>query len=280
MAQEGDPKAAIDASVIKWRQGDCFISPFWFIVKFNPERPNTEAAEGERESGNDLVGVEVPGVVVVSQTCDVVRSCSEKPVVCVSPLKAVSEELLEEVRKLRRPDYAYLPGVADKMLVADLSRLMTVEKGVVAVWARTSGCPTEGDQKEFRDALGRKLSRFPFPDDFNELVDGLREWMKKKHNKDSPDGAALQALREIRVLATPSWGDARVDLTFHFIRDDKVSIPKGSTWPDMLDKWMKLIPENEGRFRRTGFVTTLGDLTGADYYYSDRLDLDQLSKSK
>jgi len=34
----------------------------------------------------------------------------------------------------------YIPGVAELNLVADLDRVMTVEKAVVAEWERKSGC--------------------------------------------------------------------------------------------------------------------------------------------
>lgn len=94
-------------------------------------------------------------------------------------------------------------ALREQRLVADLDRVMTVEKSVVFSWQRTVGCPLDEDARNFARALARKRARFAFPNDFNRLVDPLSQRLKEKHDRRSPEGGALRALREIRVVVTP-----------------------------------------------------------------------------
>ena len=82
---------------------------------------------------------EVRGLVMLSQTCDVVRGCRARPFIEVAPLIEVPEQWVEEIRRLKRPAFAYVQITAGDRLVADLDRTMTVEKALVAGWARTPG---------------------------------------------------------------------------------------------------------------------------------------------
>jgi hypothetical protein len=118
---------------------------------------------------------------------------------------------LEEIRRLKRPQYAYIAGVAEYNL-ADLDRVMTVEKAVIATWAKIQGCKSDADTRSLGEALARKRSRFAFPDDFNRFAQKLQQRMQKRHDKADDDGVALRALREIRVQAAPAWDAERVEL--------------------------------------------------------------------
>jgi hypothetical protein len=148
----------IDSALSKWSQGDCTIGDdCWFVTRFDPQRPVTIEAKNfvvvEANTNTDLLESQVRGFVVVTQTCDLVRACAERAFVEVSPLVAVNSAWIEEIRKLKRPRYAYIVGVADRNLVADLvreawalpNRVMTVEKAVVAAWERIPGCQSDAD---------------------------------------------------------------------------------------------------------------------------------------
>jgi hypothetical protein len=214
---------------------------------------------------------------VVTQTCDLVRSCAERPFLEISPLLEVDAELLAEIKRLKRPNYAYIAGVADRFLVADLDRVMTVEKAVVAAWERIPGCQSDADIRSLAEALARKRSRFAFPDDFNRFAQKLQKRMQDKHEKHTDEGEALRALREIRVSATPAWDANTVELIFWFIRAETDDRFQNKEWHQLLDSWLKLLPAT-GRFNHVyGFVKSLEDMTAKEYTQSDRLDLDQLS---
>ena len=217
------------------------------------------------------------GFAVLTQTCDLVRSCVDRPFVEVSPLVEVNDQVLHEIDRGRRPSYGFIPGVADRRLVADLDRVMTVEKGVVAVWERIEGCRTDEDARRFSLALARKRARTAFPNDFVEFAKPLTARMVEKHDKQSDEGRVLRSLREIRVRAAPSWDADAVELTFWFIRNDAEPAFEPEGW-ELCQTALPQPQSTFGRFVRVaGLVLTLDDLTGRDYVESDPLDLDHLS---
>ncbi len=271
----------IDVALSKWSQGDCTIGDdHWFITRFDPKRSLTPDSKDvvESDANADLAESAVRGFVIVTQTCDLVRSCKDRPFVEISPLVEVDAEWLAEIKRLKRPNYSYIAGVADLFLVADLDRVMTIEKAVVATWERILGCQSDADIRSLGEALSRKRSRFAFPDDFNKLAQKLQKRMQDKHEKTSPEGSALRALLEIRVRAAPSWGDEKkIELFFWFIRAEEDDLSQDMEWHKRLPEWLNLL-STSGRFTTVdGSVVKLEDMTAKDYVQSDRLDLDRLS---
>jgi hypothetical protein len=217
------------------------------------------------------ISEEVAGFVVLTQTCDIVRSNAQRPYVEVSPLISVSDEFLEDVRCLRRAAFGYIPATAGRLLVADLDRVMTIEKTVVATWHRVPGWVTDDQARAFSEALSRKRIRFAFPDDFVAITGKLQQRLRKRHNRQHPEGAHLRALREIRVRAAPAWDADHVALSFWFIKDQE---PDGvsSAWQGFAEQWVALLDQS-GRFQIEFAISCrLEDLTARDY-----LDLDSLS---
>jgi hypothetical protein len=264
----------IDKALQHWRQGDCVIDKLQFVHRHDPDLPLTAKAD---TGSNELISTAVHGFAVVTQTCDIVRACTDRPFIEIAPLVKIEESRhLDEIRFGRRPRYAFISGVADVNLVADLDRVMTVEKTVVAKWQRTSGCQNDTDANNLRHALARKRIRFAFPDDFGIFVKRLHDRLQKKHDKDSDEGRALRALQEIRVRAAPSWDADSVELTFWFIRGEDQPNFEGKEWYEWLENWLNLLPVS-GRFQADGQVVTLDDLTARDYLESDSLDLDHLT---
>jgi hypothetical protein len=230
----------------------------------------------ERDTASSWIP-EIDAALVVTQTCDLVRSCVDRVFLEILPLVEVDAERLAEIKRLKRPNYAYIAGVADHFLVADLDRVMTVEKAVVAAWERIPGCQSDADIRSLAEALARKRSRFAFPDDFNRFAQKLQKRMQDKHEKPTDEGEALRALLEIRVSATPAWDADSIELIFWFIRAETDDRFQDKEWHQLIDSWLKLIPA-AGRFSSVdGLVVTLDDMTAKEYVNSDRLDLDRLS---
>lgn len=270
---------AIDAVLAEWRQGDLALEETWFAHFGDPIRIAVSGS-GRAAGGLQSIVSEVKGLVVVTQTCDVVRACAQRPFVEVSPLVEVDDNQAREIRKARRPRYVYVPATAGRKLVADLDRVMTVEKSVVATWRRTPGWSTDAEARAFAQALARKRARFAFPNDFVECVSRLRETILGKHDKRSEEGQALRGLREIRVSAGPSWDAASVSLMLWFIRDVDERRPDAVQWEAFVSAWLELVPP-DGRFTAIhGVATTLEDMTAQDYVESDPLDLDYLSANE
>ena len=180
----------VDGALSAWNQGDCVVGEQWFVFR---------RADGEEGIQQELV----EGFVVVTQSCDIVRSVQRRPLVEVSPLVKVENRApLEEIRKGRMLQYAFLPGVAAQGLVADLDRTMTIHKEVVARWARVPGCGTDAEVRQLAEMLARKRQRFAFPDDFTALVRPLQERFREKHDKQSPEGEAMRAFLTVAM----AWG--------------------------------------------------------------------------
>jgi hypothetical protein len=268
---------AIDTALSEWCQGDCVLGEHWFVYRFNPQRPLTSDSADVAQEETDLAESEVKGFAVVTQTCDIVRTCDKRPFVEIVPLVEVDEPQLHEIQRSRQPQYAYIPGIAEHNLVADLDRVMTVEKAVVAEWERKPGCLSDDSVRALGQALTRKRARFAFPDDFTNFAKKLQNRLRDKHDKPTDEGEALRALREIRVRAEPSWNSPEIRLIFWFIRDEEQSKFQGIGWEQFLERWLQLIPES-GRYQNVeGSVVALEDMTAKEYVESDPLDLDRLS---
>ena len=275
--QKDEPFASVNEALHGWRQGDCSLSGDWFAYRFDTSKPLTDESAALSGEESDLAESEVLGFVVISQTCDIVRDSAARPYVEVAPLVIVEDRFLVEIERGRRPQYAYLPGLADKKLVADLDRVMTVEKSVVAGWSRTPGCRDDSEVRQFRDAIARKRLRYAFPDDFVGFSKKLQARLQSKHDKKSDEGEALRALREIRVKASPSWDASEIDVFFWFIKDPQAQERDPKEWSDLLGKWLDLVP-TDGRFtHRSGVVIELEQMTAREFVESDPLDLDHLS---
>lgn len=267
----------INAALGEWRQGDYVLGDHWFLFRLAIGAPLTEAASLAAAEDADAAEARVAGFMVSTQTCDLVRDCAERPFVEVSPLVQVDADALEQIRKGRLPRYAFLPGASEDRLVADLDRVMTVEKGVVAEWERRAGCEDDAERRQLALSLARKRARTAFPDDFVAFASALRSRILKKHGRDGDEGRALRALREIRVRAAPAWDADAVALTFYFIREGDQPDFESTGWDEYLELWLARIPAS-GRFRSSdGVVQTLDGLTARDYVESDPLDLDHLS---
>lgn len=278
----GRPKSdqtyqAIDQALEKWRQGDCLVGEFEFVFRLDLDLPLTKDAKDAAQEGVDLVETPCEGAVVLSQTCDIVRSCINRPFLEIAPLVFAAPELLEQVKKGLRPNYAFIPGVAEKNLVADLDRVMTVEKAVVALWDRTIGCDSCFAARHFAESLSRKRARPAFPDDFSECLRPLLKKIKLKHGKElSEEGRAFRALQEIRVRAAPDWKSDQIDVFFWFIRNPRED-DTGIIWTVFIENWVDLFKITDRYFSVKGAAVFLEDMTALDYVESDPLDLDYLS---
>ena len=278
MANPEHADADIDDALACWRQGDCVVGEHWFLYRAAPGRPLTAQSKEACDPDTGNVEVDAPGFAVLTQTCDLARRCDDRPFVEVAPLYELAEEDWRAATRGRLPRFAVVPGLADRRLAADLDRVMTVEKAVVAEWDRLVGCRSDEEVRLFALALARKRSRTAFPDEFVALVRSLQKRLVDKHDKDTVEGRALRALREIRVRAAPSWEAAAVELTFFFIRDADELTFEGRPWAEHLQDWLGKVAA-AGRFTEVdGLVQTLDDLTARDYVESDPLDLGFLSE--
>jgi hypothetical protein len=100
------------------------------------------------------------------------------------------------------------PAIGDNAF-ADLSVVGTVSKHLTAAHAPRRGVDTDADVRRLGQALGRKFSRFAFP---NEVVPWLapleRIISSKAVRPGSPEGQVLSLVDELRIEASPGWMSA------------------------------------------------------------------------
>jgi hypothetical protein len=66
----------VDTIFQEWCQGDYVLGEHWFVHRFNPQRPLTQNSENNAQQETDILESEVRGFVAVTQTCDIVRTCT------------------------------------------------------------------------------------------------------------------------------------------------------------------------------------------------------------
>ena len=276
----------VDEALSGWCQGDVSRdTDIGFVYLADLSMPHSAASveasvRRERETKASSSGIaavsdrRVKGFVILTQTCDLVRSCNSRPYVEIAPLVMVSMQELEDTRRLKKPAFAYVSSMAADHLVADLDRVMTVEKAVVAGWRRIQGCNNDSEARAFARSIARKRSRFAFPDDFVESMQPMRKQLLDKHQKQTPEGDHLRALAEIRVRASPAWTATSVRIKFLFIKDRD---PEEAAWEEHIRSWISKFDESSRLSLGGHVIGTLSDLTAQDYVESDHLDLDSPS---
>ena len=271
MGSKGLLTKDLDEPLKYWRQGDFAIDVGGFLF--------AGIAEGDDLFDAEEITENVVGLVVISQTCDIIRRTSGRNYVAVCPLIKVSEQELSDLRKGRRPYFTDIEN-ADEEAVADLRRVMSVHKDVIQTWERQAGFSHDIARLRFAAALERKFGQFAFPDDFDEATKHFRQRVWSRHGKpNSEPGKVYRSLDQIRFGAEPSWtADKREITVIAILKEkgnrevDRTTISKELS--DILDKvvW----PDGYAWAERKFILGTAKDLTAEDIFLSRRGDFDFL----
>ena len=259
----------IDERMACWRQGDLALGERWFV------HVGLEA----QSSAPAVLTTEVAGLMVVSQTCDLVRRHGLRPCVEFAPLIALDPEIWESVWRGERPSMATLSCLRAFGLAADLDRAMTVEKRIVADWVRTEGCMNETEVRLLADELARHRQRFAFPDEFSLAARKFIGTIKHKHGRASPTGTFLSALREIRIQALPGWGAASIALRVWFILESPPPNEQRRGFYFEAERLLGKLDVQGGVFGAVEppQLVLLSEMTAEEYVCSERLDVEYLS---
>jgi hypothetical protein len=276
--------AAIDERLKEWNQGDVVLGdaiPFVHLADLNKPISEGSREASKLEPSGDPLGVVVQkmaGAVVLTQSCDLVRSCRDQPFVKCAALQEVDAAFLDSTRMGQRPRFAYIPGAADRLLVGNLDAVTTVEKSILAAIEpnlRIRGCRTDREVSELAVALARNLGRFAFPDDFSLAVRPVRSGIIKKYGKSTNEGRLLASMREIRVMCSPSWTADKRSLTFYFIVVDRNGLPDDA---DVIVESLLAKFKGGGSFSEITFrLVSLNEMSAEAYVASEALDLEHLS---
>ncbi len=277
-AADGSLVAQVNERTMQLCQGDVIEvgAIAWLASGSAPLTSQSAEAGG---SAISCVVAEADRLVIVSQTCDIVRDCSQRPFVLLARVVALEEPAAGEARRGYRPRFIALPGLGDDTF-ADLDLVIGIEKSAFLDIETTRGLRDEAAQRRFGIAAGRVFSRFAFPDDLVISLRGLVARVRQKHAKDSPEGRALEALEEIRITGSPSWNAEAVDVFITFApatRADAQGVMPDDEWDELVDSWLRQA-EPFGVIRTVdGAMIPLDELSALEYVDSDALDLDFLS---
>lgn len=276
--QESHPEhQALEDRLVDWQQGDFSLDcgEFWF-------RDIDTPLEGSDETTDFGYDPEIAGFVVISQTCDIVRSASKVPYVIICPLITVTNEILGQLAKGISPKNCFLTNCPENVVV-DLSRAMSISKQLLVTWERKRGCRNSAEQLEFARALECVFGRFAFPDAFVDSVSKFRRAAIDTYSKSNSElGKAFRSIREFRVYPHEEWNNTEsVPVTFIAILDEleKRELEDRSKIADIVEKKIRTIEWN-GVFslhQDVLMVATYSDLTAADYINSFPLELNSLS---
>jgi hypothetical protein len=156
------------------------------------------------------------GVAIISQTCDIVLS--NRPNVIVAKVVQLPVTEAKQATEGYRPRYVGLPDGGDRLFV-DLEHIHAVSKKALVdktfVHAIKHG--DAAGVRRFSFLVGRRFSRFAFPDAITYWFDPLRQTIEDKYsNPSSPLGRVLSHVVELRVQAD-DWNAPQASVTLHII---------------------------------------------------------------
>lgn len=223
-AGDGVPSRQEPTSTPWLRQGDVFTT-ITSIPTLGPDGRCTEHATPR-------------GVVVLSQTCDAIRA----ETVQVAPVVHLSGTDVPAAASGRSPRYAPLPVLGGEVF-AQLQTVTTIAKSLLSEDARRPGVLDLTDTRSFAMAVGRRFSRFAFPDDVALWFQPLQRLAQNRaHRAQSPEGRVFAKVRQIRVRSESGWTVAPYDLTISFLLDEgMLPFGTGDELPDLppaLTTWL------------------------------------------
>jgi hypothetical protein len=155
------------------------------------------------------------GAAIITQTCDIVLSKTDTLIVAAIA-KLDPQEAAEAIAGAR-PRFVHLSKLDGQF--ADLDHLATFQKSDLIGIATWDGLPP-GDlqaERKFALAVGRRFSRYAFPDEIVPWTEDLRRLMLRASRRvNSPLHPIASLIREFRLQAV-SWTDFPTDITLHVI---------------------------------------------------------------
>lgn len=155
----------------------------------------------------DIRMVDCPhGVVLISQTCDAIRSDTLQ----VAPIVTLADDVAKQYITGKSSRYVPLnldgkTAFADLELVATLNRECLDNLGSLG-----TAVPHPEDKRLARDLIARRFGRFPFPDEVVDWCRPLQEKVAAKARRKGYQGELLRKISSIRVEEEHNWGNTLV----------------------------------------------------------------------
>lgn len=162
--------------------------------------------------------IETPhGVVIVSQTCDVVLR--GRPQITVAKVIEVEESEVSELLRGKKARYYPLEEVGPNCF-ASFDEVAVVSKQAVVACRISLGIDVDDyhARSDFSRALSRHFGRYAFPDEFSYWIQPFEDVVIQKYAKPhSFEAKALRAVREFRLEEANGWRERPYAVTLHAV---------------------------------------------------------------
>lgn len=146
------------------------------------------------------------GVVLISQTCDCIRSETLQ----VAPIVTMPDNVAKQYATGKSSRYVPL-NLDGKTAFADLELVATLNRGCLEkLGSSGTAVPHPEDKRLARDLIARRFGRFPFPDEVVDWCRPLQEKVVTKVRRKGYQGELLQKISSIRVEEEHNWRDTLV----------------------------------------------------------------------
>jgi hypothetical protein len=197
--------------------------------------------------------IETPlGVVVISQTCDLMRD--NIPCVNVAERVQLSGGGAAHARKGSRPRYVHLPALGENDF-ADLSIAGAIDKSLIASLDRQPTVHSRDEIVKFGQAIGRNFSRFAFPDEISPYLAPFSDAILAKAGKLSTvQGRLIEKILQFRLQCLGSWDEPPFDLRLIVILEPTAlpALPNNDDelppFDEDLNSWLY---DGDGKVKRT-----------------------------
>ncbi|WP_282206273.1 hypothetical protein [Kitasatospora fiedleri] len=187
------------------------------------------------EDSGQITSIETPhGAVILTQTCDLVLT--DRPTVHLAPVAHLSEGAAKLARSGRQPSLVHIPELGEHAF-ADLTFIGTLRKGAITDLPKTSGVKSDEDVRKFGQRIGRRFSRFAFPDSVVPWIRPLRAIVESRHGKAaSPAGWALDRVATLRLESFNGWIEPPFEITLCIVLEPRVFPTFPSDYEPKLSK--------------------------------------------
>jgi hypothetical protein len=209
--------------------------------------------------------------VVITQTCDILKSESEEPtVLAMRAYITDNQRILAPAAKNSARMFLLDP---DRGLVVDGTVLTEIEKPVLAGLTPAPGAPNCVIERRFARWLGQRFSRFAFPDPIvGAIIKPLLDNLRQMQGVGDPDLTALDPVEQIRLA--PTGGEPPYEVSLLFIIPQSGLPDGGIALARLVARVSSWFEPNEARLAQWD-AAHLYEISVGDYLDYEQILLDE-----
>lgn len=234
-------------------------------------------ALGNAPPSRRVIGIGAPKktserLVIITQTCDIVKKQTVEPVVWA--IRAFFTNNTEVLALAGGNSKRQFLLDEDRGLVAEMSHIMAIEKPALLELIPEVGVPDDATRRRFASWLADRFSRVPHEEPIvHAVISPILDNLHKLQATRDPDLAALRDVREVRFVRLQGNPPYDVRLLFMVKGAD---LPDGGVALDRLVGRIRQWLEERGEATLTHWDTaTPADLALEEYLNTEKLDLDE-----